>query len=77
MYVLGLFNGIFGIFDKTFSCFHDVLEEKEKNLNKKNLSHIFNWGPTRQARYAKKQVALENSLRLHTPGGPATAAEAG
>ena len=43
---------------------------------KKNRSQIFNWGIPRQSRQAKKQVALENSLKLHTRGGPAAAAEA-
>ena len=41
----------------------------------KNQTEIFNWGLSCQARQAKKQVALEKSLRLHTRGGPAAAAE--
>ena len=51
---------------------------KKKIFGKqKNQNQIFNWGLPRQASQAKKkQVALENSLRLHTRGGPAAAAEA-
>ena len=32
--------------------------------------------PAKPAKQKKKQVALEKSLRLHTRGGPAAAAEA-
>ena len=44
-------------------------------LNKKNWNQIFNWGPPANPAKQKKQVALESSLRLHTRGGPAAAAE--
>ena len=53
---------------------HDVLEKKFFE-NEKNQSEIFHWGPPRQSRQGKKQVPLEKSLRLHTRGGPAAAAE--
>ena len=32
--------------------------------------------PHRQARQAKKRVAIENSFKLHTHGGPAASAGA-
>ena len=49
---------------------HDV-SEKRFFENKKKQSEIFNSGLRCQAR----QVALKKSLRLHTHGGPAAAAE--
>ena len=54
---------------------HDI-SIKELNLKQKNQSQIFNYGPARQARQAKKKVAIENSLRLHTRGTPAASTEA-
>ena len=53
---------------------HDVLEKK-KILNKKNRSEIFNLGPPAKPAKQKEQIALEKSLRLHTCGSPAAAAE--
>ena len=55
---------------------YDVFRKKDVLENKKNWSEIFNLGPPCQARQAKKQVALEKSLRLQSWGGPAAAAEA-
>ena len=54
---------------------HDV-SEKMIFQKQKNQSEIFNCGLPCQARQAKKkQVALKKSLRLHTRGTPAAAAE--
>ena len=41
---------------------HDVLEKKVSG-KQTNRSQILNYGPARQARHAKKQVAIENSVR--------------
>ena len=42
----------------------------------KPITSESDFGPPRQARQAKKRVAIENSLRLHTRESPAAAAEA-
>ena len=49
---------------------------KKDLLKTKILQSNFQLGTPRQARRAKKQVALENSLRLHTRRGLAAPAEA-
>ena len=65
-----MFNGIRQNFFLLITSHHDVLEKKIfwKQIKQ---SPIFNWEPPCQACPAKQQVALENSLSLHTRGGPA------
>ena len=46
-------------------------------FKQKYWSQIFNYGPPRQARQAKKRVAIKNSLGLLTRGGLAASAETG
>ena len=66
--------------DKTYSCWSQVnmlFEKKRFIKKKKNQNQIFIWGPPpAKPAKQKKKVALENSLRLHTCGGPAAATEA-
>ena len=53
---------------------HDVSIKKE-NLNKKIEVRLLIMNPPPKPAKQKKRIAIENSLRLHTPGNPAASAE--